>query len=585
MTPPGRRVEGWKWLGTALASTVAQVLLLRVIGPTDASPWLEAAVLLPLAAAVWWLGRPLVRDRRALLGGGFLAFFVAYCLLFALAAGTDLLAGPRTELRGYEDDVPRNWLGLGRLGDWRYALTPKAPPANDLLVVTVEPLAGMTREQARLGFARLIAQAVERRAQGIAFDFYLEQESAVDGFLCRQIDDAAAHGVPVLFGYRYAVGEDGRVDRVAPPASLDCLTLDRLGSLAGYREADGRVRMVPLYLRGDPGLESLGLVAARRLVDGGDLALPATRLVRFLPPSRGPDALTGWPTGEATEPFRDRFIFVGAAGADVHATPFDEAAPGVLIHAWTAHALRTGAYLRRMPAGWTLVALFAAFYLLTVLQARGAGRRGLLLGAALLSAGFLGSAAAAAWLARTWIDVSYAWVGLWTLTGLLWGGARLQRGRLRADRAAAAAAQAPAAAPRDVFLSHNSLDKPGVRALADALEARGLTVWLDERELAPGRPWQEGLEEVIRTVRSALVILGPSGLGPWEIAEMRACLSEGVDRDLPIVPVLLPGAPQKPDLPLFLRRYTWVDLRGGLTEAGIDRLEWGITGVKPRKVA
>jgi hypothetical protein len=43
----------------------------------------------------------------------------------------------------------------------------------------------------------------------------------------------------------------------------------------------------------------------------------------------------------------------------------------------------------------------------------------------------------------------------------------------------------------------------------------------------------------------------------------------------------LPGAPTKPDLPLFLQQFTWVDLRGGLTSEGLDRLQWGITGVKP----
>jgi hypothetical protein len=133
----------------------------------------------------------------------------------------------------------------------------------------------------------------------------------------------------------------------------------------------------------------------------------------------------------------------------------------------------------------------------------------------------------------------------------------------------------------DTFLSHNSQDKPAVRQLADALVKRGLRPWLDERELVPGRPWQEALEEIIQTTKTAAVLFGPAGLGPWEEPEMRACLSEFVNRKLPVIPVLLPGAPTKPELPLFLRAFTWVDLRGGLTDAGLDRLQWGITGVKP----
>jgi hypothetical protein len=58
---------------------------------------------------------------------------------------------------------------------------------------------------------------------------------------------------------------------------------------------------------------------------------------------------------------------------------------------------------------------------------------------------------------------------------------------------------------------------------------------------------------------------------------MRAFLSEFIDRQCPVIPVLLPGA-IAPELPVFLRRMTWVDLGEG---DGIERLIWGITGRKP----
>lgn len=135
----------------------------------------------------------------------------------------------------------------------------------------------------------------------------------------------------------------------------------------------------------------------------------------------------------------------------------------------------------------------------------------------------------------------------------------------------------------DVFLSHNGKDKPHVRALADFLTCRGLKVWLDERELIPGRPWQVALEDIIKTVRSAAVIIGRDGLGPWEEPEMRALLNEFVRRKLPVIPVLLPDAPKHPELPPFLAGFTWVDLRGGTTEDGLEQLLWGITGVRPNR--
>ena len=140
----------------------------------------------------------------------------------------------------------------------------------------------------------------------------------------------------------------------------------------------------------------------------------------------------------------------------------------------------------------------------------------------------------------------------------------------------------------DVFLSHNSKDKPAVKALGTALKERGLTVWLDEWELRPGLTWQDSLEDIITGCKSAMVCFGGSGVGPWEDPEMQALLRRFVNDKkignvVPIIPVLLPGAQADVKLPLFLEAFTWVDLRNGLTADGVERLRWGITGEKPRE--
>jgi len=133
----------------------------------------------------------------------------------------------------------------------------------------------------------------------------------------------------------------------------------------------------------------------------------------------------------------------------------------------------------------------------------------------------------------------------------------------------------------DVFLCHNNNDKPTVRWAAQRLREHGILPWLDEAELIPGRPWQEALERQISHIRAAAVFVGPSGIGPWQNQEMRAFLSEFAERGCPVIPVMLPGAtPTTPELPVFLRRMTWVDLRAQ-DAAGIERLIWGITGRKP----
>ena len=138
----------------------------------------------------------------------------------------------------------------------------------------------------------------------------------------------------------------------------------------------------------------------------------------------------------------------------------------------------------------------------------------------------------------------------------------------------------------DVFLSHNSKDKPIVEQLGEALRNRGLSVWLDKWALQPGMNWIDALEDIITTCRSAAVCIGPSGIGPWEEVEMQGLLIRFVKEKkagniIPVIPVLLPGAPGNIQLPLFLEVKTWVDMRAGIDKKGLDRVQWGITGVNP----
>jgi len=130
----------------------------------------------------------------------------------------------------------------------------------------------------------------------------------------------------------------------------------------------------------------------------------------------------------------------------------------------------------------------------------------------------------------------------------------------------------------DCFLSHNSKDKPAVRALKLALEGQGVHCWLDEEQLRPGLPWQDLLEQGIKGAGSVAVCVAADGIGPWEDKEMQGALRLAVHDGRAVIPVVLPGAPVQPELPLFLANRTWVDLRGGLEGEDLARLVWGITG-------
>ncbi|MHC4742837.1 MAG: leucine-rich repeat domain-containing protein, partial [Planctomycetota bacterium] len=102
----------------------------------------------------------------------------------------------------------------------------------------------------------------------------------------------------------------------------------------------------------------------------------------------------------------------------------------------------------------------------------------------------------------------------------------------------------------DVFLCHNSEDKPAVKRVGKELQTRGLKVWLDEWEVRPGLPWQQALEDQIENIKSAAVFVGDSGLGPWQNMERMAFLSEFASRKCPVIPVILKNSKKKPRLPV-----------------------------------
>ena len=134
----------------------------------------------------------------------------------------------------------------------------------------------------------------------------------------------------------------------------------------------------------------------------------------------------------------------------------------------------------------------------------------------------------------------------------------------------------------DVFLAHSSHDADQVEAIAFALRRRGIRPWLDRWHLPPGRLFQDALEEVLPRIRAVAVFVGRSGIGPWEHLELRAAIGQFVKRGLPVIPVLLPGTPGAPTLPLFLQSFGWVRFGDLDDRAALDNLEFGITGRHPR---
>jgi hypothetical protein len=134
----------------------------------------------------------------------------------------------------------------------------------------------------------------------------------------------------------------------------------------------------------------------------------------------------------------------------------------------------------------------------------------------------------------------------------------------------------------DVFLCHNSEDKPAVREISQQLVSEGIKPWLDDEQIKPGTTWQATIGHQIESIKSAAVFIGESGVGPWQDEEVQTFLSLFVKRKSPIIPVILPSAKTTPKLPWTMENFHWVDFRVPDPDP-LQQLIWGITRERPTR--
>jgi hypothetical protein len=116
---------------------------------------------------------------------------------------------------------------------------------------------------------------------------------------------------------------------------------------------------------------------------------------------------------------------------------------------------------------------------------------------------------------------------------------------------------------RDVFISYARDDRDHAARLASALEARGLSVWWD-REIPPGRTFDEVIEEALTSARCVFVLWSESSVrSRWVRAEASAASERGV-----LVPVLVEAV----EPPLEFRSIQAADLTGW--DGADDHPEW-----------
>jgi hypothetical protein len=136
----------------------------------------------------------------------------------------------------------------------------------------------------------------------------------------------------------------------------------------------------------------------------------------------------------------------------------------------------------------------------------------------------------------------------------------------------------------DVFLAHNNFDKVAIQKIAAQLKQRGLYPWLDKEQIPPGRWFQDVIQQVIPKIKSVAVFIGSKGLGKWQTLELRSFISQCVESDIPVIPVLLPGVQEVLSHFGFLKELNWVRFSNLNDVEALDNLIWGITGKNPQKI-
>jgi hypothetical protein len=122
----------------------------------------------------------------------------------------------------------------------------------------------------------------------------------------------------------------------------------------------------------------------------------------------------------------------------------------------------------------------------------------------------------------------------------------------------------------DIFISYSNSDRVHAKALAEALERQGWSVWWDW-EIPIGRTWDEVIEEKISKARSILVLWSPSSVASdWVKNEAR----DGKARH-----ILIPALIEPTKLPFEFRHIQTADLTAwklGEPNAEFNRLLAGL---------
>ncbi|HUT35358.1 MAG TPA: SUMF1/EgtB/PvdO family nonheme iron enzyme [Planctomycetota bacterium] len=125
----------------------------------------------------------------------------------------------------------------------------------------------------------------------------------------------------------------------------------------------------------------------------------------------------------------------------------------------------------------------------------------------------------------------------------------------------------------DVFISHSAKDKGVAGQLCAGLEARDIRCWIAPRDIVPGMPWGEALEDAIAASRVLLLVYSAhANASPQVLREVERAASQGI----PILPLRIEDVLPCKSLRFFISSHHWMDALSGRVEGDLDRLADGI---------
>ena len=133
----------------------------------------------------------------------------------------------------------------------------------------------------------------------------------------------------------------------------------------------------------------------------------------------------------------------------------------------------------------------------------------------------------------------------------------------------------------DVFLSHNTKDKPAVRELAERLKQDGLRVWFDEWVIQPGDSISLKIEQGLEQSRTLVLVMSHNAFASeWVTLERHTALfRDPTNAERRFIPLRLDDA----EITDTLKQFAYIDWRQK-TQEQYARLLGGVpSGVRRRQ--